>query len=121
VPRLGDALATAFAAALDAPNLLAACLAGDGHAETGPTAGSRQGHKFLDPATCGAVLPTVYGCMTKRARRLLPRRGLAPQVECPVRRPRRIARRTLDVAHTSLGELSTGDSPPMILLRNPKG
>src|SRR3972149_3095440 len=75
--ELGYALATAFGAALDNPELIVACIVGDGEAETGPTAGAWHSNKFLNPATDGAVLPvlhlngfkiaspTVYGTMTK--------------------------------------------------------
>jgi xylulose-5-phosphate/fructose-6-phosphate phosphoketolase len=58
--ELGYALATAFGAALDNPDLLVACIVGDGEAETGPTAGAWHSNKFLDPATCGAVLPILH-------------------------------------------------------------
>jgi len=57
--ELGYALATSFGAALDNPDLLVACIIGDGEAETGPTAGSWNGIKFLNPKTDGAVLPIV--------------------------------------------------------------
>jgi xylulose-5-phosphate/fructose-6-phosphate phosphoketolase len=58
--ELGYALATAFGAALDNPDLIVACIVGDGEAETGPTAGAWHCNKFLDPATCGAVLPMLH-------------------------------------------------------------
>lgn len=54
--ELGYALATAFGAALDKPDLLVACLVGDGEAETGPTAGAWHATKYLSPRTDGAVL-----------------------------------------------------------------
>jgi xylulose-5-phosphate/fructose-6-phosphate phosphoketolase len=57
--ELGYALSTAFGAVLDNPDLLVACIVGDGEAETGPTAGSWNGTKFLNPKTDGAVLPIV--------------------------------------------------------------
>ena len=57
--ELGYALATAFGAAMDNPDLLVACIVGDGEAETGPTAGSWNGNRFLDPRTGGAVLPIL--------------------------------------------------------------
>jgi xylulose-5-phosphate/fructose-6-phosphate phosphoketolase len=57
--ELGYALATAFGAAMDNPDLIVACIVGDGEAETGPTAGSWNGNRFLDPATGGAVLPIL--------------------------------------------------------------
>ena len=58
--ELGYALATAFGAALDNPELIVACIVGDGEAETGPTAGAWHSNKFLDPATSGAVLPMLH-------------------------------------------------------------
>ena len=57
--ELGYALSTAFGAAMDNPDLLVACIVGDGEAETGPTAASWNGNRFLDPATGGAVLPIL--------------------------------------------------------------
>jgi xylulose-5-phosphate/fructose-6-phosphate phosphoketolase len=58
--ELGYALATAFGAVLDNPDLIAAAIIGDGEAETGPTAGAWHSNKFLDPGTCGAVLPILH-------------------------------------------------------------
>src|SRR5947208_4543828 len=58
--ELGYALATAFGAAMDNPNLTVACIVGDGEAETGPTATAWHSYKFLDPAESGAVLPILH-------------------------------------------------------------
>ncbi|HYT28932.1 MAG TPA: phosphoketolase family protein [Ktedonobacteraceae bacterium] len=58
--ELGYALATAFGAAMDNPDLVVACIVGDGEAETGPTATAWHSYKFLDPAESGAVLPIVH-------------------------------------------------------------
>lgn len=58
--ELGYALATAFGAAFDNPDLLVACIVGDGEAETGPTATAWHGPKFLDPVESGAVLPVLH-------------------------------------------------------------
>ncbi len=58
--ELGYALATAFGAAMDNPDLVVACIVGDGEAETGPTATAWHSYKFLDPAESGAVLPVVH-------------------------------------------------------------
>src|SRR5918994_6286539 len=58
--ELGYALATAFGAALDNPDLIVACIVGDGEAETGPTATAWHSNKFLDPAGDGAVLPILH-------------------------------------------------------------
>lgn len=58
--ELGYALSTAFGAALDNPELIVACIVGDGEAETGPTAAAWHSNKFLNPATDGAVLPILH-------------------------------------------------------------
>ncbi|MBP2335698.1 xylulose-5-phosphate/fructose-6-phosphate phosphoketolase [Saccharothrix coeruleofusca] len=58
--ELGYSLAHAFGAALDNPDLLVACVVGDGEAETGPLAASWHLTKFLDPAHDGAVLPILH-------------------------------------------------------------
>ncbi len=58
--ELGYALSTAYGAALDNPDLLVACLIGDGEAETGPTAASWHLSKFIDPHTNGTVLPILH-------------------------------------------------------------
>jgi xylulose-5-phosphate/fructose-6-phosphate phosphoketolase len=58
--ELGYALAHAYGAALDNPDLLVACVIGDGEAETGPLAASWHSNKLLDPATDGAVLPILH-------------------------------------------------------------
>jgi xylulose-5-phosphate/fructose-6-phosphate phosphoketolase len=58
--ELGYALAHAFGAAFDNPDLLVACVVGDGEAETGPLATSWHGNKFLNPRTDGAVLPILH-------------------------------------------------------------
>ncbi|MEU1366737.1 phosphoketolase family protein [Streptomyces sp. NPDC005803] len=58
--ELGYALAHAYGAALDHPELLVTCVIGDGEAETGPLAGSWHANKFLDPVHDGAVLPVLH-------------------------------------------------------------
>jgi xylulose-5-phosphate/fructose-6-phosphate phosphoketolase len=58
--ELGYSLSHAYGAVLDNPNLIAACVVGDGEAETGPLATSWHGNKFLNPATDGAVLPILH-------------------------------------------------------------
>ncbi len=74
--ELGYALATSFGAVMDNPDLVVACIVGDGEAETGPTATAWHSYKFIDPAESGAVLPilhlngykisnpTIYGTMS---------------------------------------------------------
>ncbi len=81
--ELGYALATAFGAAMDNPDLIVGCIVGDGEAETGPTATAWHSYKFIDPAEDGAVLPvvhingykianpTIYGSMSDDDLRLL--------------------------------------------------
>ena len=58
--ELGYALSHAFGAAFDNPDLLVACVVGDGEAETGPLATSWHSNKFLNPVTDGAVLPILH-------------------------------------------------------------
>ncbi|HEY2797366.1 MAG TPA: phosphoketolase family protein [Thermoanaerobaculia bacterium] len=58
--ELGYSLSHAFGAALDNPDLLVACVIGDGEAETGPLATAWHSNKFLDPARDGAVLPILH-------------------------------------------------------------
>ncbi|CAN5157754.1 phosphoketolase family protein [soil metagenome] len=58
--ELGYALVHAFGAAFDNPDLLVACVVGDGEAETGPLAASWHSNKFLNPKTDGAVLPVLH-------------------------------------------------------------
>jgi xylulose-5-phosphate/fructose-6-phosphate phosphoketolase len=58
--ELGYSLSHAYGAAFDNPDLLVACVVGDGEAETGPLATGWHGNKFLNPATDGAVLPILH-------------------------------------------------------------
>jgi xylulose-5-phosphate/fructose-6-phosphate phosphoketolase len=58
--ELGYALSHAFGAVFDNPDLIAACVVGDGEAETGPLATSWHSNKFLDPVHDGAVLPILH-------------------------------------------------------------
>lgn len=58
--ELGYALSHAYGAAFDNPDLLVACVIGDGEAETGPLAASWHGNTFLDPVHDGAVLPILH-------------------------------------------------------------
>ncbi|MFI5761117.1 phosphoketolase [Streptomyces sp. NPDC051563] len=142
--ELGYALATAFGAALDAPDRIVACIVGDGEAETGPTAGAWHSNKFLDPVTCGAVLPvlhlngakisspTVFATMTdEELTHLFRGYGWAPRIvdvrDDPSGEPLTAA--VLD-AHTVIRDLQhrarTGERPvrpawPVIVLRSLKG
>ena len=58
--ELGYSLSHAYGAAFDNPDLIAACVVGDGEAETGPLATSWHSNKFLNPVTDGAVLPILH-------------------------------------------------------------
>jgi xylulose-5-phosphate/fructose-6-phosphate phosphoketolase len=58
--ELGYSLAHAYGAALDNPDLVVACVIGDGEAETGPLATSWHSNKFLNPVSDGAVLPILH-------------------------------------------------------------
>jgi xylulose-5-phosphate/fructose-6-phosphate phosphoketolase len=58
--ELGYALVHAYGAAFDNPDLVVACVVGDGEAETGPLAAAWHSNKFLNPKTDGAVLPILH-------------------------------------------------------------
>jgi xylulose-5-phosphate/fructose-6-phosphate phosphoketolase len=58
--ELGYAVSHAYGAAFDNPDLIVACVVGDGEAETGPLAASWHSNKFLNPVTDGAVLPILH-------------------------------------------------------------
>jgi xylulose-5-phosphate/fructose-6-phosphate phosphoketolase len=58
--ELGYSLSHSFGAVFDNPDLVVACVIGDGEAETGPLATSWQSNKFLNPITDGAVLPILH-------------------------------------------------------------
>jgi phosphoketolase len=75
--ELGYSLSHAYGAALDNPNLIVACVVGDGEAETRPLATSWHGNKFLNPATGGAVLPILHLNGYKIANPTMPRSSAA--------------------------------------------
>jgi xylulose-5-phosphate/fructose-6-phosphate phosphoketolase len=58
--ELGYSISHAFGAAFDNPDLIVACVVGDGEAETGPLATSWHSNKFLNPVSDGAVLPILH-------------------------------------------------------------
>ena len=58
--ELGYSLSHAYGAVFDNPELVVACVIGDGEAETGPLAASWNGNKFLNPVSDGAVLPILH-------------------------------------------------------------
>jgi len=78
--ELGYSLMHAYGAVFDNPGLLAACVIGDGEAETGPLAASWHSNKFLNPVHDGAVLPILHlngwrACATKNWRTCWPAMG----------------------------------------------
>ena len=145
--ELGYALVHAFGAAFDNPDLLVACVVGDGEAETAPLEGSWKGLRFLDPARDGAVLPILHlnefkiagPTVLGRAPQddvlaLLRGHGYAPRVVAGDD-PRTVHRdfaAALDGAHAEIRAIqqaardgsahATGTPPwPTIVLRTPKG
>ncbi|HSK92947.1 MAG TPA: phosphoketolase family protein [Candidatus Angelobacter sp.] len=143
--ELGYALSHAYGAAFDNPNLVVACVIGDGEAETGPLAASWQSNKFLDPVGDGAVLPILHLNGYKIANPTILDRipddeltamltGFGHRVhwisgDDPMKVHRAFAE-TLDTALDEIGEIQRkarerGDRSrpawPVIVLRTPKG
>ena len=79
--ELGYSLAHAYGAAFDNPELIVACVIGDGESETGPLAGSWHANKFLNPVTDGAVLPILHLNGYKIANPTVPARIPAGELE----------------------------------------
>ena len=143
--ELGYSLAHAFGAVADNPGLIAACVVGDGEAETGPLATSWHLNKFNDPRTDGAVLPilhlngykianpTVLARISKEElRKFFEGCGWKPYfVEGDD--PKKMHRKMADVMDNCIAEIleyqrDARDSGavsrprwPMIILRSPKG
>ena len=143
--ELGYALSHAFGAAFDNPDLIVACVIGDGEAETGPLATGWHGNKFLNPARDGCVLPILHlngykianPCFLDRIPReeltkLLEGYGYAPHY-VEGHEPEAIHQQmaeTLDRVMADIGriwsdarERGVRQRPtwPMIVLRTPKG
>ncbi len=140
--ELGYALATAFGAVMDNPDLIVACIVGDGEAETGPTAAAWHSYKFIDPAESGAVLPilhvngykisnsTIYGTMSDDELRSL-FIGYGYQLSIvEASEGDAVLAQALEAAHSQIrhiqnaartGQPITQPSWPMIVLRSPKG
>jgi xylulose-5-phosphate/fructose-6-phosphate phosphoketolase len=143
--ELGYSLSHAYGAAFDNPDLVVACVIGDGEAETGPLAASWHSNKFLDPVHDGAVLPILHLNGWKIAnptilarigddelRSLLEGYGYLPRFvsgEDPDAMHRAMASsldETLDEIttiqrHARSGSPRTRPSWPMLVLRTPKG
>ncbi|ARM13741.1 MULTISPECIES: phosphoketolase [Rhizobium] len=144
--ELGYALVHAYGAAFDNPDLIVACVIGDGEAETGPLAASWHSNKFLNPARDGAVLPILHLNGYKIAnptilgraadddlRRLFEGYGYEP-LFVDGHEPRdmhqqmaatmdRIFDRIRDIQHQARNGKAADGCPrwPMIVLRSPKG
>ncbi len=143
--ELGYSLSHAYGAAFDNPDLLVACVVGDGEAETGPLATAWHSNKFLNPARDGAVLPILHLNGFKIANPTLLARipkeelqklfegyGYTPHFvegDDPVLVHRQMAE-TLDVVLDEIRRIQTEartngfklrPSWPMIVLRTPKG
>jgi xylulose-5-phosphate/fructose-6-phosphate phosphoketolase len=144
--ELGYALLHAFGAALDNPDLVVACIVGDGEAETGPLAASWHSNKFLNPVHDGAVLPilhlngykianpTIMGRMSNQELRSLFEGYGYEALFVEGEEPRIMHREMAAVLDTVLDRINSiqqearavaeaGARPkwPMIVLRSPKG
>ncbi|TFB71575.1 phosphoketolase family protein [Cryobacterium glaciale] len=143
--ELGYALMHAYGAAFDNPDLLVACVIGDGEAETGPMAASWHSNKFLDPIADGAVLPILhlngYKIANPTILARIPREELNSLLEGYGHRPYYVEgddpesvhqqfAAVLDDVVTEIARIQndarTGDVTdrprwPMIVLRTPKG
>ena len=143
--ELGYVLAHGYGAAFDNPDLVVACVIGDGEAETGPLAASWHSNKFLNPVTDGAVLPilhlngwkianpTVFGRMADtELEQLFRGYGYAPKfIEGDD--PMQMHEATAEALGLALDEIEAIQSEarasgfrarpvwPMIVLRTPKG
>src|ERR1017187_5286491 len=143
--ELGYSLAHAYGAAFDNPDLLVACVVGDGESETGPLAASWHSNKFLNPVHDGAVLPILhlngYKIAGPTVLARIPRDelealfrgyGYAPifvEGSEPMRMHRLMAA-ALDAAVADIGRIQRDARKkgfkrrprwPMIILRSPKG
>jgi len=143
--ELGYALSHAYGAAFDNPDLLVACVIGDGEAETGPLATGWHSNKFLDAATDGAVLPILhlngYKINNPTVLARIPEEALTSLLEGYGHKvhwvegddPAKMHQLMAATLDTVIGEITTiqkraregGDSTrpqwPMIVLKSPKG
>jgi xylulose-5-phosphate/fructose-6-phosphate phosphoketolase len=139
--ELGYSLAHAYGAVMDNPSLIAACVIGDGEAETGPLATAWHSNKFINPKTDGVVLPilhlngykianpTIFGRMTdKELESFFTGCGYKPyfvEGDEPMEMHKRMAS-ILDRVVKDIRTIKKGNSVkrpvwPMIILRTPKG
>jgi xylulose-5-phosphate/fructose-6-phosphate phosphoketolase len=138
--ELGYSLVHAYGAVFDNPDLIAACVIGDGEAETGPLAASWHSNKFLNPAKDGVVLPilhlngykianpTVLARISRdELRELLAGYGYKPHFvegDDPESMHQLMAA-TLDMVFDEIAAIKSSGATrpiwPMIVLRSPKG
>ena len=142
--ELGYSLSHAFGAVLDNPDLIAACVVGDGEAETGPLATSWNINKFINPKTDGIVLPILHLNGFKIANPTILSRISRPELDCLLKgygwmpyyvegtdplTMHEVMASTLDKVIESIKEIKeeakngkyTRKLFPMIVLRTPKG
>lgn len=137
--ELGYSLSNAYGAALDNPNMIVACLVGDGEAETGPAAAAWHLNKLVNPKTNGTVLPilhlngykisapTVFGRMSDdELKSLFWGYGYQPYLVTGDNLDQQMED-ALDWAHQLIWSIKNADSTPvaprlpMIIMRSPKG
>ncbi|MER7132688.1 phosphoketolase family protein [Streptosporangium saharense] len=136
--ELGYSLAHAYGAAFDNPDLVVACVIGDGEAETGPLAASWHSNKFTDPARDGVVLPILhlngYKIANPTVLARIPEDELVKLLEGYGYRPHLVSgdepaamhelmAETLETVFDQIAAYKEGDGGrlPMIVLRSPKG
>ena len=139
--ELGYALSTSYGAALDNPDLVVACLVGDGEAETGPTAGAWHLNKLVNPRTNGVVLPilhlngykisapTIFGRMgDHELLSLFTGYGYRPMIVDVTADgdPHKAMSEALEKAYQQIRDIRAGDAQvahrlPMIIMRSLKG
>ncbi|AHB42127.1 putative phosphoketolase [Candidatus Saccharibacteria bacterium RAAC3_TM7_1] len=143
--ELGYSLSHAFGAVFDHPDLIAACVVGDGEAETGPLATAWHSNKFLNPQTDGAVLPILHLNGYKISNPTLLARIEPEELEQLLRgygwtpyfvegdEPEYMHQRMAEIVDTAITEIKqiqqraredddlTRPRWPMIVLRSPKG
>ena len=139
--ELGYSLSHAYGAVLDNPNLIVACVVGDGEAETGPLATSWHGNKFINPKTDGIVLPilhlngykianpTIFGRMSdNELENFFVGCGYKPYFvvgDIPMEMHKKMTlvmdRVVRDIRTIKKGNSVKRPSYPMIILRTPKG
>ena len=143
--ELGYCLSHAFGAILDNPDLITACIIGDGEAETGPLAASWHLNKFINPKKDGAVLPILHLNGFKIANPTILARISKPELDCYLKgcgwlpfyvegndplKMHELMAKTLDQVIEKIKNIqkearennsNTRQLWPMIVLRTPKG